>query len=97
MSDIRGLGARAYRGAAVAARGPAEEPAEAAACGRPIVATDVPGCREIVRPGETGLLVPVDDAAALADAIALLAVSPGSAPHTARPHVRVPSKGFRPR
>ena len=34
---------------------------EAAACGRPMVATDVPGCREIVRPGETGLLVPVDD------------------------------------
>ena len=28
---------------------------EAAACGRPMVATDVPGCREIVRPGETGI------------------------------------------
>jgi glycosyltransferase involved in cell wall biosynthesis len=48
---------------------------EAAACGRPMVATDVPGCREIVRPGETGLLVPADDAAALADAIAALAGS----------------------
>ena len=35
---------------------------EAAACGRPLIATDVPGCREIVRAGETGLLVPVDDA-----------------------------------
>ena len=43
---------------------------EAAACGRPMVATDVPGCREIVRPDETGLLVPVDDATALAAAIA---------------------------
>jgi glycosyltransferase involved in cell wall biosynthesis len=42
---------------------------EAAACGRPMVATDVPGCREIVRHDETGLLVPVDDAAALATAI----------------------------
>ena len=42
---------------------------EAAACGRPIVATDVPGCREIVRDGETGLLVPPHDAVALADAI----------------------------
>ncbi len=49
---------------------------EAAACGRPMVATDVPGCREIVRPGETGLLVPVDDPTALAAAIETLAASP---------------------
>jgi glycosyltransferase involved in cell wall biosynthesis len=42
---------------------------EAAACGRPLVATDVPGCREIVRHDETGLLVPVDDPAALGAAI----------------------------
>lgn len=42
---------------------------EAAACGRPIVATDVPGCREIARPGVNALLVPVGDAPALADAI----------------------------
>jgi glycosyltransferase involved in cell wall biosynthesis len=48
---------------------------EAAACGRPMIATDVPGCREIVRPGETGLLVPAGDPAALADAIAALAGS----------------------
>jgi glycosyltransferase involved in cell wall biosynthesis len=47
---------------------------EAAACARPIVATDVPGCREVVRPGETGILVPAHDLAALADAIAALAV-----------------------
>lgn len=46
---------------------------EAAACGRPIVATDVPGCREIARPGVNALLVPPDDAPALADAIARLA------------------------
>ena len=46
---------------------------EAAACGRPLVASDVPGCREIARPGVTGLLVPPDDPAALADAIATLA------------------------
>lgn len=32
--------------------------AEAAACGRPILATDVPGCREIVEPGRNGFLVP---------------------------------------
>lgn len=42
---------------------------EAAACGRPIVTTDAPGCREIVRQGENGLLVPVKDPVALARAI----------------------------
>ena len=46
---------------------------EAAACGRPIVATDVPGCRAIAREGVNALLVPADDAAALADAIDRLA------------------------
>jgi glycosyltransferase involved in cell wall biosynthesis len=46
---------------------------EAAACGRPIVASDMPGCREVVRDGKTGLLVPPRDAAALAAAIARLA------------------------
>ena len=42
---------------------------EAAACGRPIVATDVPGCREVVRNCENGLLVPARDAKALSDAL----------------------------
>lgn len=46
---------------------------EAAACGRPIVATDVPGCREIARPGVNALLVPPQDPVALADAIERLA------------------------
>lgn len=49
---------------------------EAAACGRPIIATDVPGCREIARPGINALLVPTDDAPALADAIVALAHDP---------------------
>jgi glycosyltransferase involved in cell wall biosynthesis len=49
---------------------------EAAACGRPIVATDIPGCREVVRHGETGLLVPPRDVAALAEAIGALAGDP---------------------
>jgi glycosyltransferase involved in cell wall biosynthesis len=48
---------------------------EAAACGRPLVATDVPGCREIVINDKTGLLVPVDDPQALAAAISRLARS----------------------
>jgi glycosyltransferase involved in cell wall biosynthesis len=49
---------------------------EAAACGRPMVATDVPGCREVAIADETGLLVPPDDAPALAAAIETLAQSP---------------------
>ena len=46
---------------------------EAAACGRPMVATDVPGCREVAIPNVTGLLVPTDDPEALAAAIETLA------------------------
>jgi glycosyltransferase involved in cell wall biosynthesis len=42
---------------------------EAAASGRPIVTTDVPGCREIVADGVNGFLVPARQAEALADAI----------------------------
>ncbi len=49
---------------------------EAAACGRPIVATDVPGCREIVRHGENGLLVSARDAPALAEALKQLILDP---------------------
>ena len=45
---------------------------EAAASGRPIVATDSPGCREVVRHGQNGLLVPVGDCEALVGAIAQL-------------------------
>jgi glycosyltransferase involved in cell wall biosynthesis len=42
---------------------------EAAACGRPIVTSNMPGCREVVRHGENGLLVPVRDSSALASAL----------------------------
>lgn len=42
---------------------------EAAACGLPIVTTNAPGCREVVRDGVNGLLVPVRDAVALAKAL----------------------------
>ncbi|MGO1118075.1 glycosyltransferase family 4 protein [Rhodovibrionaceae bacterium A322] len=45
---------------------------EAAACGRPMVATDIAGCREVVIEGETGHLVPPRDAPALAEAIGSL-------------------------
>jgi glycosyltransferase involved in cell wall biosynthesis len=42
---------------------------EAAACGRAVVTTDVPGCRDAIDPGVTGLLVPVKNATALAEAV----------------------------
>lgn len=49
---------------------------EAAGSGRPIVASDVPGCREIVHAGENGLLVPVRDVPALARAVNRLIQDP---------------------
>jgi glycosyltransferase involved in cell wall biosynthesis len=49
---------------------------EAAASGRAIVATDAPGCREVVRDQWNGLLVPVRNAAALAEAIGRLLADP---------------------
>jgi len=52
---------------------------EAAACGRPILTTDVPGCRSFVRDGQDGMVVPSDDAAALAKALTVFARAPGLA------------------
>lgn len=46
---------------------------EAAASARPLVVTDVPGCRHVVRRDIDGLIVPPADAEALADALARLA------------------------
>ncbi|MBI1867943.1 MAG: glycosyltransferase family 4 protein [Methylocystis sp.] len=45
---------------------------EAAACARPLIATDVPGCREVVTDGVEGFLIPPRDAEALARSIAKL-------------------------
>lgn len=42
---------------------------EAAACGRPIVTTDTPGCHEIVEQGLNGILVPPRDIHTLANAM----------------------------
>ncbi|WP_312029697.1 glycosyltransferase family 4 protein [Methylocystis sp. H62] len=49
---------------------------EAAACARPLITTDAPGCREVVTHGVNGLLVPVRNAEALARAIAMLQDDP---------------------
>ncbi len=49
---------------------------EAAACGRPMVATDTTGCREIAIEGKTALTVPVNDASALAEAMTKMATDP---------------------
>jgi len=49
---------------------------EACASGLPIVTTDVPGCRDVVTHGSNGLLVPVRNAKALADALETLITDP---------------------
>ncbi len=49
---------------------------EAASCARPIVTTNVPGCREVVIEGENGFLVPAKDSIALANALLRLSEDP---------------------
>ena len=51
---------------------------EAASCGRPLVATDVAGCREVVLTGVNGTLVPPHDPAALAEAVLALLADPAA-------------------
>jgi glycosyltransferase involved in cell wall biosynthesis len=77
VDDIATVWARAHMAVLPSRReGLPKSLLEAAACGRPMVATDVPGCREVAIPNETGLLVPPDDADALAAAVEQLAHSP---------------------
>ena len=77
VEDIAGLWARAHIAVLPSYReGLPLSLLEAAACGRPLVATDVPGCREIARPGVNAFLVPLDDTEALANAIDRLALDP---------------------
>lgn len=51
---------------------------EAAACGLPVVATDIRGCRQVVESGRTGRLVPARDSGALTAAIAEIVDSPAT-------------------
>lgn len=77
VNDVRDVWARAHIAVLPSRReGLPKSLLEAAACGRPMIASDVPGCREIARHGVNGLLVPADDAGALAAAIEKLAGDP---------------------
>jgi glycosyltransferase involved in cell wall biosynthesis len=50
---------------------------EALACARPVITTDTAGCRDVIEPGVEGLLVPLKDPKALAEAMARLAGDAG--------------------
>ena len=58
--------------------------AEAAACGRAVVTTDLPGCRDTVRDGISGYLVPPRNPTALADALGRIALDRGLAERMGR-------------
>jgi len=73
VADIREVWRRAHIAVLPSRReGLPKSLLEAAACGRSMVATDVPGCREVARSGINALLVPPDQPEALARAIAVL-------------------------
>jgi glycosyltransferase involved in cell wall biosynthesis len=57
---------------------------EAAACGLPLITTDNPGCREVVSHLIDGLLIPIRDADALAEAIAMIDDNPSLAEQLGR-------------
>jgi glycosyltransferase involved in cell wall biosynthesis len=67
---------------------------EAAAVGRPIVATDVPGNRDIARNNVNAILVPPGDARALADALKMLAADPAKRRAYAASGRRLAAEGF---
>ena len=76
-TDVPGIWARSHIAVLPSYReGLPKALAEAAACGRPIVTSDVPGCNDVVRDGESGLLIPPRDGAALARAIIRLIEDP---------------------
>jgi glycosyltransferase involved in cell wall biosynthesis len=74
VADIREVWARAHIAVLASRReGLPKSLLEAASCGRPMIATDTPGCREIAIRNETALTFPVDDAPALAEALTQMA------------------------
>jgi glycosyltransferase involved in cell wall biosynthesis len=77
-NDVRGIwrDAAIFVAPSLGGEGMPRTMLEAAACARPLIVTDVPGCRHFVRDGIDGLVVPPGDAAALADALARLLAAP---------------------
>lgn len=78
VADIRSVWARANVSVlpAITREGMPRAVLEAAACERPLIVTDVPGCRHFVRDGIEGLIVPPGNAIALAEAIQVLIEDP---------------------
>ncbi len=84
VADIAGLWAKAHIAVLPSRReGLPLSLLEAAACGRAMIASDVPGCRDVVIHEQTGLLFAVDNSVALADAMARLAADPQLRNHCA--------------
>lgn len=67
---------------------------EAMAMSRPVLTTDVPGCRDTVVPGENGWLVPKADAAALAERMSWLIAHPEALPRMAEASRRLAIERF---
>ncbi len=67
---------------------------EAAACGRAVITTDAPGCRDAIEPDVTGLLVPIRDAAALSDAIKRLLNTPSLCEEMGRAGRKLAERSF---
>lgn len=78
VDDIRAVWATSHVGMLLSWReGLPRALIEAMACGRPVVATDVVGCRSLVRDGIEGFLVPRDSVAGTMDALRILYRDPG--------------------
>jgi glycosyltransferase involved in cell wall biosynthesis len=68
---------------------------EAMAAGKPIVTTDVPGCRDLITHEQTGLLVPYGDARALAGAIVRIFSDPSLSARFGQESRRAAAKNWR--
>lgn len=78
VDDVRQVWQRAHVAALLSrSEGVPKSLLEAASCGRPLLTTDAPGCRDVVQPGQTGWRVPLDDQPALMAAMQqILATAP---------------------
>ena len=67
---------------------------EAAACGRAVITTDAPGCRDAIEPNVTGLLVPIGNSDALACAIKKLLDNPSLCEEMGRAGRKLAERSF---